>query len=213
MKNKFILIVLIVFMLVSCCSFTFASWDITLNDEIYKFPTEFSEHSYKAFFYWNGLDSSSGLYYRRGGLFSSDTPFYIAESSDNNFVVCSDSPYYFCSIDSSNNSPIDDIYDFSSYELTLNDSYNTYYKGYSQAIYVSSVSVTYYSSHDIYNVKDILFFQGAPLQEVELMKIRQVEEIPPMITLLVETVLIPILMIVGVLLIVYLVRYKIFSHL
>ena len=204
MKNKFLLIVLIVFMIVSCCSFTFASWDITFNDMVYKFPDEFGKHQYKVFISY-GDSSTLKEYY----ILSSDSPFWI--ETKNSGMIGTSSPFYTWSY--SGNSE-NFRTDFSNAIMTYHENYNSYTGSYSTSIRTGinegvEGSFLVYSTHDVYKRgTEELVFHRAPLQKVEPMKIRQVEEIQPMITQLVEAILPTILMMMGVLLIVFLLRYK-----
>lgn len=207
MKNKFILIFLIVFMIVSCCSFTFASWDMTINETVYKFPDEFGKHQYKLFISYAEKPSSG--YSREYYLIASDTPLWLEVK--NSGSIGSSSPFYIWSYFVSDKTVITD---FSSYKMSFEDYYNSYTGSYNTSIRTGvnegvEADFLVYTTHDIYKRgTDELVFHRAPLQKVEPMKIRQVEEIQPMIIQLVEAILPAILMMMGVLLIIFLLRYK-----
>lgn len=207
MKNKILIISLLIIILISFATVSFCSYDMTINEHTYKFPDEFGRHTYKVFLYDNSSDSLSYL------LLSSDSPFSIVSNVDGRYTFFSESSFYLYSyFIGGQGSDFEDIYDFSSCEMYLEDFYNTYYKGYT-ATYTAGENSFCYTTHDIKDTEGTVVFHRAPVEYLEPMKTQEVTEIPQMIIKLVMAILPMILMIVGVFLVIYLMRYKIFSHL
>ena len=207
MKNKILIISLLIIILISFATVSFCSYDMTINEHTYKFPDEFGRHTYKVFLYDNSVGHLSYL------LLSSDSPFSVVQNIDGNYILFSESSFYQYSLSQgSQGSVFEDIYDFSSCEMSLVDKYNSYYKGYI-ATYTAGENSFYYTTHDIKDTEGTVVFHRAPVEYLEPMKTQEVTEIPQMIIKLVMAILPAILMIVGVFLVIYLMRYKIFSHL
>lgn len=71
----------------------------------------------------------------------------------------------------------------------------------------------FYANFNVYDTEGKLVFQGAPLEEVELMRATQVEEIPQQINRVLMIVIPIFLLIFGTLLVLYLIRSKNLLHL
>lgn len=75
-QNKLFIIlclsVLVLFSFVTSCS---ASYDITLKEQVYKFPDTFGEHPYRLFCYMNGFDGTGTN--QQVLIACSDTPFKV----------------------------------------------------------------------------------------------------------------------------------------
>lgn len=207
MKNKFLFIISIFLFIVGIFTFSFCASE----NDIHTVETRFGElkmnsacfsHKYKIAFLSNDNGDSGTV-----TLIVSDSPiifdFLTVDSSTFNSVrVTSSTGLNFGTMnvprDTFECEPLEDL---KTYDL------NYYYYGEPEFLY---------ASYDVYNSSDELVFLGAPLQNLEVvepMKMKQVEEIPHQAVEVVEIVLPTVLTMMGVLLIVYLVRYKIFSNL
>lgn len=200
MKNKILIIFLLIITLISFATISFCSYDFDYDEYTIKLPDIFNDYEYWFVgFQLNSSDSSHTL-----TLFLSDSPF--STFYDNTQRLSCDTDYYYSgSSRSEKNENGSVILDYSSLEFAKcspSDHLQPIQDGW-----------IYFSSHDIKNEDGEVVFHLAPLDQVEPMTIQQVEEIPPMITKLVTIILPVILVIMGIFLVIYIIRYKIFSRL
>lgn len=215
-ENKLFIIlclsVLVLFSFVTSCS---ASYEITLNEQVYKFPDEFGKHDYKLFCYMNGFNGTGTN--QQVLIACSDTPFKVYQLTPGQqvrFVNESTFYKYTYSVGTGGNHQFEDIYDFSSNTMSLYDNYNSYYKGYIVDFMFFNCDYSVYSTHDVLDLDGNVVFTGAPVGDrLEPMEMRQVEEIPQAVVEIIKMTLIPCLIIFGTLLVLFLLRSKNFLSL
>lgn len=216
--NKVIAILSIFAILITCvCSSAFA-YDIGVSKDItYKIPDDLSSHAFKWIY--------SGVYrYNDSGctaytfIFTSDSPISIelGEKTNTNDMVRqnitlhSDSEIYFVwnSVNTSYkkdylNAPyFSDFTNSEIYEYSKKSSFVRYYCDAEKTSYG-------YSNFDVKNIDGNVVFQRAPqaVEQVKIPAIQQAKEIPQAMTEVLK-ILIPIgLVIFGIGLVIFLIRY------
>lgn len=205
MKNKVLIIFLLIITLISFCTVSFCSYDITLNDTVFKFPDEFGQYPYRLFLNFN---SDKYCYF----FAVSNTPFYITNFTDERSFWLHSSEIFYKAILNSSSHYSDIITDFSDVSIDfpaslVNGSYVSAFN-----FNGNNSDFIVFTSHDIKDTEGNVVFHRAPVEYLEPMKTQEVKEIPQMIIKLAMAILPAILMIVGIFLVIYLMRYKIFSN-
>lgn len=200
LKNKFFIIFFILLIFICFSTSSFCSYDININNNEYKFPDEFGNHPYKLFLYDNSVGHFSYAFV------SCDTPFTVVQNLDGNYIFSSQSSFYRTSFSTGSSGVVfDDVYDFSSSVMSLEDNFNTFYKSYIFA-FSADENLFYYTSHDIKDNEDNVVFPSAPSLQVMIPKIQQVEEIPQVMEQVMK-ILIPVgLIVFSIGLVIYLTR-------
>lgn len=200
MKNKILIIFLLMITLISFGTISFCSYDFDYDEYTIKLPDSFFDYEY----WFVSFELNSDDSWHTISVFLSDSPF--STFYDNCQRVSSSSGYYYLGSSRSENNISGSIV------LDYSDIEPLYYPSSEHSCMIQDGWI-YFSSHDIKNEDGEVVFHLAPLDQVEPMTIQQVEEIPPMITKLVTIILPVILVIMGIFLVIYIIRYKIFSHL
>ena len=205
MKNKILIIFLLIITLISFATVSFCSYDVELDGQVFKLPDWLNSRQYKFFAY--SIEKIKNVYTVSVCVVSSDSPLCVSKVGDRYDVRALDGSKIFSN--GSYGSFLEEnlTFDYSDFSEPSSPS--------SSSSFYSSDNVIVYTNYDVVDMNsgEVVFPRTPVSETLEPMTIQSPEEIQQMIIKLVTAILPVILTIVGVFLVIYLMRYKIFSHL